>query len=393
MAKVNQDIETDIIVVGAGLVGLAAAISFAQQGKSVVLVTAKNVAINNSKDWDTRIYALTPATENWLQALGVWQFVDKSRVNEIHAMHLWNDVSESPLLLADSDANLTKLGLIAENNNLMHALQANLEALARLVVIEAACMHIESTEQQVRLALENGSQLSAKLLVAADGAHSFVRQQMNISAKLKPFNQTAIVANYLAEKNHDNIARQWFASHETLALLPLPQQHVSMVWSVPTEQAARLLKLTAKELAERVQAQSKNVLGELKPVSEALSFELNQMTTTQLIANRVTIVGDAAHQIHPMAGQGLNLGFRDVIALQELLAKAHIMQDIGEKTFLRQYERARKADIVSMNSLVSGLDYLFASEQGVLKKLGVWGMRKLNNQTLIKKVLIKQAVA
>lgn len=385
--------ECDIIVVGAGLVGLSAAIAFKQQGKSVVLVDANKSEPKTPKSWDARIYALTPATEIWLRALGVWQYVDVARINDIHAMQLWNDGSESPLILADSDANLTKLGVIAENNNLMHALQANIHADFGLVVKQVSCKHIENTDQHIHLTLDDETQFSAKLLVAADGAHSFVRQQLNIATKVKAFNQTAIVANFLAEKNHGDIARQWFAPHETLALLPLPAQHVSMVWSVSTEQATQLLTLPREHLAERVQVASNLVLGALKLDGEVLSFPLNQVTATQLIAERVALVGDAAHQVHPMAGQGVNLGFRDVIALQQQVAKAHALQDIGEITFLRQYERSRKADILSMNGLTSGLDVLFSSESVTLKKLSAWGLRELNGQAMIKKILIKQAVA
>ena len=390
--------DVDIIVVGAGLVGLSAAIAFAQQGKQVLVVDAKSAEINPpelsfSKSWDARIYALTPATEDWLKALGVWQYVDASRMNNIHAMHLWNDGLAAPLILADSDANLTKLGVIAESANLMHALRARLDALAVSVLAGSPCKKIEYTPTHIRLMLENDAQLKAKLLVAADGVHSFVRQQLNITTKQKDFAQTAIVTNFLAEKNHDNIARQWFAPHETLALLPLPSQQVSMVWAVSTESATQLLKLTVEELALQVAEKSNNLLGALKPVSEVLSFELQQVTATQLIAERVAFVGDAAHQIHPMAGQGMNLGFRDVIALQALLANAHGMQDIGENIFLRQYERVRKADIASMHTLTSGLDYLFAGEQGILRKLSGWGMRQLSHQPFIKKVLIKHAVA
>ena len=390
--------ETDIIVVGAGLVGLSAAIAFSRQGKSVVLIDekkthAKKAEIKKSNTWDERIYALTPATENWLQTLGVWQHVDSKRVNDIHAMHLWNDDATSPLILADSDANLLKLGLIAENCNLMHALRANIDAASGVVLKTVSCKNIENSAHHICLTLDDETKISAKLLVAADGAHSFVRQQMNIATKHKSFHQTAIVANFLAEKSHHNVARQWFAPHETLALLPLPEKHVSMVWSLSTERAAELLLLTPEQLAERVQARANSPLGALKPVSDVLSFSLSQVTAMQLIAERVALVGDAAHQVHPMAGQGVNLGFRDVIAVQDLLANSHAMQDIGEQAFLRQYERARKADIISMNGLTSGLDALFSGEQTMLKKLTNFGMQQLNRHGAMKKILIKQAVA
>jgi 2-polyprenylphenol 6-hydroxylase len=160
---------------------------------------------------------------------------------------------------------------------------------------------------------------------------------------------------------------------------------------VLTERAEELLELSSVDLAAQVEAKSKHVLGALKPVGKTLSFSLNQQTAASLIAERMVLVGDAAHQIHPMAGQGVNLGFRDVIALQELLSSAHAMQDVGEYGFLRKYERARGADIAAMNTLTTGLDYLFASESAMLKKVTNWGLQQLNRQTTLKKLLIQQA--
>ncbi len=389
MANIN----TDIIVVGAGLVGLAAAIAFAKQGKKVVLVDAKKPVIEKQQTWDERVYALTPESEKWLKALDVWSGVDLSRVNVIHAMHLWDETCAGPLALGDNDANLPQLGLIIENQNLMFALWQQTQALGVTVITDAKCKFLDDVQQDITLTLENEVKVSAKLLVAADGVNSWVRQQVNIVVEKKDFQQTAIVANFLAEKNHGSIARQWFAPHETLALLPLPNQYVSMVWSVSTERANELLKLPSDKLAKKVELRSKHELGALQSIGSILPFALNQQTATHLIAERVALVGDAAHQIHPMAGQGVNLGFRDVIALEEVLAGTHAMQDIGEKVFLRKYERSRKADIAAMKVLTTGLDSLFASDSGMIKKVTSWSLRQLNRQATIKKLLIQQAAA
>ena len=182
---------------------------------------------------------------------------------------------------------------------------------------------------------------------------------------------------------------------DVLALLPLPDKHVSMVWSMSTQKAAQLLMLSADELARSVHEQAQGVLGQLKPVGSMQSFELNQQTATKLIAERMALVGDAAHQIHPMAGQGMNLGFRDVMKLAELTTKYQDIkcQDVGDYNLLRQYERSRKADIVTMNSLTTGLDYLFASENSFVKTATHLGLRQLNRQAVIKKLLVQQAAA
>ena len=387
---VNSSIEADIVVVGAGLVGLAAAIACAKLGKKVMVIDAKKVAIKKQPAWDARIYALTANTEAWLQALGVWAEVDTSRVNIISGMQLW-DLQGSKLTLQDSDANLAKLGVIIENQNLIHALMKQINTLGVTVITDVECTFLENSQQHIAIGLADGRLISAKLLVAADGVDSWVRSQANIAVKRNDFNQTAIVANFLAEKNHANIARQWFASHETLALLPLPDQQVSMVWALSTEQAADLLTLSSDALAERVVARSQREIGGLRMLAKPLSFSLKQQTATQLIAERVVLVGDAAHQIHPMAGQGMNLGLRDVRQLQQMLTNTHAMQDIGEQVFLRKYARARQADIATMNTLTSGLDILFANDNAVIQKITGWGFKQLNRQATLKKLLIQQA--
>ncbi|MEI2635267.1 MAG: FAD-dependent monooxygenase [Methylotenera sp.] len=390
---INQTQNADIIVVGAGLVGLAAAIAMARQNRTVVLVDAKKPQTAKSIAWDERVYALTPGTVSWLQALDVWAEVDLTRVNDIHAMHLWDETDTEPLILNGNDANLPKLGVIVENQNLMYALWQQINALGVTVITEAKCKYIENTQQHIQLGLEDGAEILAKLIIAADGINSWVRQQADIALKQRDFHQTAIVANFLAEKSHQHVARQWIATHETLALLPLPEKYVSMVWSVSTESASELLTLSSDELAQKVETQSRRVLGVLRPVGKTLSFRLNQQTATQFIAERVALAGDAAHQVHPMAGQGVNLGFRDVMQLESLVSTTHALQDIGETTFLRKYERSRQADIVTMNALTRGLDELFASDINLVKKWTHWGLRQLNQQATLKKLLIQQAVA
>ncbi len=394
MIQLKKEIQNaDIIVVGAGLVGLAAAIACARQNRKVVLIDAKKPVTSKQQTWDERIYALTPGTVSWLSALGTWAGVDLRRINDINAMYLWDEASTDPLVLSDHDANLSKLGVIAENQNLMHALWQQIDALGVTVITDAKCKYIENTQQHIQLGLEDGTEISAKLLIAADGVHSWVRQKAEIALKQRNFYQTALVANFLAEKSHQNVARQWFAPHETLALLPLPEKYVSMVWSVSTERANELLTLSSDELSQKVEARSSHVLGAMMPTGKTLSFRLNQQTAAHLIAKRVVLVGDAAHQVHPMAGQGVNLGFRDVMQLENLLSISHVLQDIGETAFLRKYERSRQADIATMNALTTGLDALFASDSNLVKKWTHWGLRQLNHQVTIKKLLIQQAAA
>ena len=383
----------DIIVFGAGLVGLSTAIALAQLGEQVLLVDAKERTHQSMQTWDPRVYALTPATEDWLMSLGVWSAINQSRVNDVKAMALWPHDAETALILSAQDANLSKIACIIENQNLIQALWQKIDALAIPTQMGVSCQRIYPMNDGIVLDFDKGRKFSASLLIAADGEHSFVREQLAVATKLKDFKQTALVANYQAETNHGHLARQWFSSHETLALLPLPLQHVSMVWALSTELADQLLSLSNDNLALKVQERTRAVLGKLTPVTDAYTFVLVQQTASKLIADRVVFLGDAAHKVHPMAGQGANLGFRDTMALQALLANRHPLQDIGDRTFLRQYERARKADVHTMNGLTSGLDGLFSIETEWIKRLTSRSMQHLNNHQHIKSILIKQAVA
>ncbi len=395
-SKVNTNNKHyDVIVVGAGLIGLAAVIALAGQGKHVALVDAKSKpkCYKLDKIWDSRIYALTPSSESWLIQKGVWQHIDLTRIQYVESMALWPSENVSPLQLHASDANLTKLACIIENQNLMQALWRKIEVLNIAMFMGSEFQSIANDDDKVVLRLGKNSDLTAQLLVAADGANSSVRNTLGITTNTKDYNQTALVANYSVNKSHRAVAMQWFRPHETLALLPMPDKYMSMVWAMSTDKAVKLLTLTKDALAEKVRQASHGMVGDLEPISDTLSFILRQVTVSQQTEQRVVFVGDAAHQVHPMAGQGANLGFRDIIGLEKIIQSSHPLQDIGDAFFLRQYARGRKADIMRMNTLTSGLDTVFALESKVFMRLLTLGMQQLDKYGSIKRVLIKQAVA
>lgn len=393
MATRTRIMQADVAIVGAGLVGLTAAIAMASQGKQVVIVdshTTQLISWTPNKDqWDSRIYALTEETIAWLQSLGIWQYVDGARVQAISAMALWEPEQRAPLILKAEDANLMQMGCILESANLMQASLQAMKALDLQVTI-ASPTDIVQYHDKVELVLDNLDAIQAKLLIAADGVHSWVRQRLGIGVAYKSFHQTAVVANFKAEKAHQGVATQWFKAHETLALLPLPDQMVSMVWAVSTERAERLL-LDHTALVAEVMAFAQPTLGQLSLCGDVFPFALSQQTADTYIADRIVLMGDAAHQVHPMAGQGVNLGFRDVMTLTNMATKLSTLQDIGDYHFLRHYERARKPDVVSMNTLTSGLDRLFAMESTWMQRLIGWGMRKVNQSGWLKKRLVHTA--
>jgi ubiquinone biosynthesis UbiH/UbiF/VisC/COQ6 family hydroxylase len=391
MATHTNITKADVVIVGAGLVGLTAAIAMATQGKQVVIVDSHATLPNSSSlgQWDARIYALTEETIAWLQSLGIWQYVDSARVQAISAMALWEPEQRAPLILQAEDAYLTQMGSILESTNLM---QACLQAMKELDLEVTIASPTDIIQHQDRVELVMGDQhtFQAKLLIAADGVQSWVRQRLGIGVAFKSFHQTALVANFSAERAHQGVARQWFKAHETMALLPLPEQMVSMVWAVSTERAQQLLLDKERLVAEAI-AFAEPTLGQLSLCGDVFPFPLSQQTAETYIAERLVLIGDAAHQVHPMAGQGVNLGFRDVMTLTNMTTKLTSLQDIGDYHFLRHYERARKLDVVSMNTLTSGVDMLFAIESPWMQRLAGWGMQKVNKWTWLKKRLVQTA--
>lgn len=386
----SQRIETDVVIVGAGLVGLSAAVALADMGKRVTLIDAKQPDFSLPAEWDQRIYALTPGNVQWLHSLGIWDAVDVSRVNAIHSMRLWHD--DAALQLDSMDAHLADMGVIIEQQNLMHAFGERLKSIGLRALSGAVCSGIENTQNGISLLLKDGMRIDAQLLLGADSARSWVRDALGIGTRLHDFEQTAIVANFKAQKPHQNAAYQWFRLHETLALLPMSNQHVSLVWAMSTQLAQQKLMESTEALAAEIGDATGHLLGELAPVTAAAGFPLKQITASRFVAERAVLLGDAAHQVHPMAGQGVNLGFRDVVELTRQIQQAHAMMPMGDAQLLRRYERVRKADVLGMNMLTSGLDALFATDYASVQKLADWGFRQVGQQGWLRKRLIQQAV-
>ena len=389
VAKKISIIEADVAIVGAGLVGLTAAIALAQQGKRVVLLDAKTPDKAMPKDWDSRIYALTEKTIAWLKDLGIWAHLDATRINPISEMQLWSPTLE-PLQLSADDAYLLEMGCIIESQHLMVACWQVLTDLDVTVITEANIQSIENSLAHVSIKLSKQT-IQASLLIGADGAQSWVRQQANIVVDVKDFAQTAIVSNYTIAQPHQDIARQWFGAHETLALLPMPAQQVSIVWALPHAQAQVLLALSPEVLAQRVAERAQFALGELMPAAPVLAFPLKQQTAQSVVGVKMVLMGDAAHQVHPMAGQGVNLGFKDVMQFCEMVKTLSPYQSLGDVQFLKRYARQRTWDVKRMHILTGGLDGLFAQPQAWMQHLALLGMRGIQNSGMLKRWLVQAA--
>lgn len=392
----KEIIQAEVMVVGAGLVGLSAALAMQQAGYAVVLVDSQQQVDEKTSDWDQRIYAISPKNATWLASLGVWQLLDKNRIGEMQAMEIWGDVSDQALSLFADDANVDAMGFIVEERALKRALMQRVEACDVRTFFGEACESVCVSVNKTCLTLANQQAIEGDLLLAADGANSWMRQQLNISVRQKPYHQTAIVANFETEKPHNNIARQWFMQDANghsgvLAWLPLPDNKISIVWSASTQLAQNLLKTSASEFSARVQQAGGSQLGELTLIGEPAGFPLVLKTADEIIKESVVFIGDAAHRIHPMAGQGVNLGFRGVVDLLTALVSKHSYVAINDQNLLKHYARLRKADLLKMLTLTNGLYHLFESENKFIKKIRNWGLNA-TNQSATKKLLVRNAI-
>ena len=381
----------DIVIVGAALVGASAALALAKQGFTVALVDRKIPLVELANgEWDSRIYAISPGNADWLKDLGIWQRMNAERITPIDAMQVWGDENTEPLNFNAEDAFANNLGYILENSALQQALWDELQTLDVDVLIGVEGALVELNEQEATLQLADGQQLTAKLMIAADGGNSWVRAQAGLSQQKTVYEHVGVVANFEVELPHQNIARQWFVDDGILAWLPLTGNRISMVFS--TKHPQNLMALSLAELAEQVAQAGGNTLGKMHCITPAVAFSLVKQNASVLIANRLALVGDAAHQVHPMAGQGVNLGFRDVVELAQVLAERNPLEDIGDRFVLRRYERARKADVLAMQGLTHGLYGAFDSKHALVRAARNWGLSLPNKHPMLKRALMKQAL-
>jgi 2-polyprenylphenol 6-hydroxylase len=377
----------DLIVVGGGPVG--ASLARAARGLSVGLVAHQRRQPSSRAPFDARVYALTPGNVAFLRAIGAWQAIAPDRVVPVHAMRIYGDAAGAKLEFDAYGAGVPELAWIVEDALLQDALWAGLEAEV-FAPAQGASLGMESG--QAVLALTDGKRISARLVVGADGAQSFVRAQAGIDVKESDYGQSALVANFRCERAHGNVAYQWFQRGAVLALLPLAGDHVSMVWSLPTQECARISHLDGDALCREVAQAARDELGALQLVTSPRSYPLRRLSAHRLVAPRVALAGDAGHVIHPLAGQGLNLGLQDARALADVLAQREPMRDPGELGLLRRYERGRAEPILAMDTMVDSLFRTFGAESPVVARLRNAGLNLTDRLPVIKNVLMRYAM-
>ena len=377
--------------------GASLAAALKHSGLSLALVESQSSlkpkdASSVEADWDSRIYAISPGSRSFLEQSGAWSLLDRSRIAAVEEMRVFGDTG-AELEFSAYQMGVAELACILENRALQHALWDVLQQQENLTLFHPArCAALKFAADAATLTLEDGHILDAKLIVGADGRDSWVRNQAGISAAPLDYQQHGVVANFATELPHRGIAYQWFQPDGILALLPLPGNRVSMVWSVSPEKSAELLALTHGELCMKVAAAAKSTLGEMQAITPPAAFPLRLLVLPQISAPRVALIGDAAHNMHPLAGQGVNTGFRDARQLAQILLERGAQNDCGAAQLLRRYERKRKEDIYAMQATTYGLKHLFNNDDPLLRAVRNMGLNATNHIIPLKKMLMQHAL-
>jgi 2-octaprenylphenol hydroxylase len=384
----------DVAIAGAGLVGLALAPALARKGLAVALIDAAPVAaVEAPPDGvDVRVYAISPGSASFLHALGAWQELPPERIAAVETMRVEGD-DRAVLNFSAYEIGQRALAWIVEERALRAALVPLLHGAGVEIVAPARFAALSFSPDVAELTLEGGDRLAARLVVGADGVNSWVRRAAGVLVDPRPYGQTAVVANFACERAHHGCARQWFLPGDgILAFLPLPGRAVSIVWSAPEALAAELMALAPDALCERVAAAGHQSLGRLTPVTPPAAFPLRFLRLPSPIAHRLALVGDAAHGVHPLAGQGVNLGFGDAQALADVLGSRGPVADPGAPILLERYARARAGSVLAMQAVTDGLTRLFSLSTPGLRFLRNAGMTAVDRLPFVKSILAQPAV-
>ncbi len=377
----------DIVIVGGGMVGQAFALSMAQKtNASIAIVEPNNPNPKLEKDFHARVSAITPTSESFLQSIGVWGLI--KRKHAFSQTKVWDQNSHGNLNFNAVDDELNHLGHIIENDAIQSAMFTALND-TKVEFINAKLDSIDKVNEGYQLQLDNNQQLSCALLIGADGARSRIRDLTKIEFSENDYQQKAMICNIRSDKGLEDTTWQRFLSDSIIALLPLSKFEASIVWSAENQLADELLSLSSQEFADRLSAGVEYRFGQFEVLNKIQAFPLIERSAKDYVKEGVALIGDAAHNIHPLAGQGVNLGFADVEELSNQLQNS--VKPFGDYGVLRAYGRARRLDNELMAKTMTGLNWIYKENNEPLRWLRGFGMNLINENPTLKSFFQKHA--
>ncbi len=366
--------DCDVLIIGGGLVGASLACALENSGLSVQIVEAIPYKSDLQPSYDDRTVALSWGSRCIFEGMGIWDAV-ADRVEAIKTIHISDKGHFGATRLRHEEENVEALGYVAENRVLGEVLYQRLQQNNH---IELHCpAELKSVDQKddrvVAIIKKNKKEVvvSARLLVAADGVVSHVRDLLHIGSSVQDYGQSAVIANVTPAVKHNNIAYERFTDQGPIAFLPMTRNRCSVVWTVPVSQADELMKLGDEDFLHLLQQRFGFRLGRFEKVGKRQVYPLKLIETTQVVRNRVVIVGNAAHTIHPVAGQGFNLALRDIAMLTELIATA---ADAGDSKLLQSYVEQREDDARRVYRFTDSLVKIFSNSSAPLGHLRAAGL-------------------
>ncbi len=392
-----MSIAYDIIIVGSGIVGATTALALARDTSlKIAVIEAKLPGyIQDLTQYDYRVSAISLASKTILQNLNCWEAIKANRVSPYLQMHVWDASGTGEIHFDSQLVNEPVLGYIIEDSVIRKSLQEQFQFYQNIdFLCPVSVTILKEKANHIELMTNDQKTIEAKLLIGADGADSWVRAHANIEFKNSDYAHTAIVATVTTELSHQATAWQRFLPTGPLAFLPLHDpHHCSIVWSAEHDYATHLLSLDDDSFCNRVNVEFANKLGDITAVTKRYHFPLRMRHVKNYVRPHLALIGDAAHTIHPLAGQGVNLGLLDAAALAEVIVDAYKKnRDFASFATLRRYERWRKGDTFAVLTLVEGLKQLFGSDKKSLQQIRNVGLNLVNRASLVKKLLAHYAL-
>ncbi|BBB24417.1 2-octaprenyl-3-methyl-6-methoxy-1,4-benzoquinol hydroxylase [Isorropodon fossajaponicum endosymbiont JTNG4] len=382
----ENNLQYGIAIIGGGMVGQAFALSMINKGLKITIIEPNHPNPKLQDKYHTRVSAITPKSETLLKNIGVWGLI--KRKYAFTDTHVWDQNSHGSLDFHKEDEGVNQLGYIVENDALQSAMYTALEK-THIEFICTKLTAIHKINDGYQLDLDNNQKITCSLLIGADGAKSHVRELAGIEFNENNYQQKAIVCNIESLQSFQNTTWQRFLSDSIIALLPLSEHQASIVWSAENHLADELMQLSAELFADRLAQGVEYKFGRFKVVSNIQAFPLIERSAQDYVKHNLALVGDAAHNIHPLAGQGVNLGFSDVSELSKQLHTND--KPLGDYLVLRKYARAKRLDNELMAKTMTGLNWIYKENNEPLRWLRGFGMNLINESPTLKSFLQKQA--